>query len=47
VDDQVKEDEMGGACGMNGGRREMHTHFWWKILKEKGHLGGLGIDGTR
>jgi len=27
-DDQIK-DEFGGACSAQGGRREIHTGFWW------------------
>jgi hypothetical protein len=23
----------------------MHTEFWWGSLKERNHLGGLGVDG--
>jgi hypothetical protein len=26
--DQIKEVEVGGACGTYG-RRKMHTGFWW------------------
>jgi hypothetical protein len=24
---------------------EVHTEFWWKDLKEKGHLKDIGVDG--
>jgi hypothetical protein len=34
ISDEIKEDELGGACSMYG--HEMHT-FW---------SGNLGIDGT-
>ena len=27
------------------GRREVHTRFWWGILREKDHLEDAGIDG--
>jgi hypothetical protein len=25
--------------------REMHEGFWWKILKEIGHLDDVGVEG--
>ena len=27
------------------GRREAYTGFWWGNLRERDHLGDLGIDG--
>jgi hypothetical protein len=33
---QVKEDEMGRACSMNGEKR-MHIGYLWGSQKEKGH----------
>lgn len=30
---QIKEDRMGGACGI-WGRNKMHTRFWWVNMKE-------------
>jgi hypothetical protein len=40
----MKEDEMGGACGLCGRRREVHAGFWWGNLKERDHLKDLGMD---
>ena len=31
LDDQLKDDEMGGAMARMG---EFHTEFWWKNMKE-------------
>jgi hypothetical protein len=42
---QIKENEMGRACAYGGGGREMHSGFWWGILKERDHLEDLDIDG--
>ena len=27
------------------GRREAHTGFWWRNLRERDHLGDPGVDG--
>jgi hypothetical protein len=35
--DQVKENEMGGACSTNVGRRGMHVGYWWDSQKERDH----------
>jgi hypothetical protein len=37
---------MGGACSTYGGKRKVHTGFWWGDLREGDHLGDPGIDGT-
>jgi len=42
---QMKEDGMGGACGI-WGRKEMHTGFWWVNLKKRDNLQDLGLDGS-
>jgi hypothetical protein len=41
---QVKESEVGGACGTHMGR-EKCTHFWWECSNERDHLEDQGIDG--
>jgi len=40
----VKEDVMGGTCGIYGGRRRVYT-FWFGNLREADHLEDLGVDG--
>jgi hypothetical protein len=30
---------------MGGGKREVHTGFWWGDLREGNHLGDPGVDG--
>jgi hypothetical protein len=30
---------------MYGGKREMHTGFWWGDLRESDNLGDPGVDG--
>jgi len=42
---QIKEGEMGGACGTYMGGREMHSGFWWRSLKERNNLEELGVGG--
>jgi hypothetical protein len=41
LDDQFKENEMGGACSACGG--EMHMSFWWGDFKKRDNLEELGI----
>jgi hypothetical protein len=36
---------MGRACSTYGGKREVHTGFWWGDLREGDHLGDPGVDG--
>jgi len=43
--DQIKKNEMGGACSWYGGRGEVYTGFWWRNLRERDHLEDLGVDG--
>jgi hypothetical protein len=43
--DQVKEDDMGGACSTNGGRRGMHIGYWWESQQDKYHQVNQDIDG--
>jgi hypothetical protein len=42
--DRIKEDNMGGACGMYEGRREPHVEFRQGNLKERDHLEDKGVD---
>jgi len=38
---------MGWACRAYGERREeTYTGFWWGNMRERGHLGDPGIDGS-
>jgi len=34
---------MGGACSTYGGRRKVHTGFWWGNLSERVHLEDTGV----
>ena len=43
--DQIKKNEMGGACS-TWGRGEERTGFWWGDLREGGHLEDLDVDGN-
>ena len=42
--EQVKGDEMGGACVCVGEKRNGYM-VWWGNLKERDHLEDLGLDG--
>ena len=42
---QIKEDRMGGACGV-WWRNEMYRGFWWVNLKKRDNLQDLGVDGS-
>jgi hypothetical protein len=39
--DEIEKNDMGWVCG----REEVHTGFWWGNLRERDHLGDLGVDG--
>jgi hypothetical protein len=43
--DKIEKNEMGGACGGLGWRREAYTWFWWGNLRERDHLRDPGVDG--
>jgi hypothetical protein len=43
-DDQIKKNEMDGACSAYGGE-EVLSVFWWGNLRERDHLEDLGLDG--
>jgi hypothetical protein len=45
VRDQIKEDEMSGAHGTYRGNDKYVQDFWCGILKDRGHLEVLNIDG--
>jgi hypothetical protein len=42
---QIKEDGMGGACGI-WRRNKMRTSFWWLNLKKRDNLQDLGVDSS-
>jgi hypothetical protein len=41
LDDQIKKNEVGGACDMYQEGRG----FWWGNLRERDHLEDPGLDG--
>jgi hypothetical protein len=41
----MKEDEMGGACGIYGGEEKYIQEFLCGYRKERDHLEDLDIDG--
>jgi hypothetical protein len=41
--DQIKKNEMGGACGMYG-REEVHKEIWWGVLRERDRSEDVGLD---
>ena len=43
--DQIKRNEMGGACGTYERQKKVRTGFWWGYPTEGVHLGDLGVDG--
>ena len=44
--DQIKKNEMGGACSLYGGEeRGAYTGFWWENLRERYHMKDPGVDG--
>jgi hypothetical protein len=43
--DQIKEDEMGGACGTHGRDEKFIQNFGWKNLKGRDNLEGVGVEG--
>jgi hypothetical protein len=44
LNDQVKEDEMGRALGMNG-ERGMHIGYCWESQKERVHWEDKDVGG--
>ena len=45
LSDHVKQNQMGGVCVTNGGKRNAHS-IWWGHLKERGHLQERGTGGN-
>jgi hypothetical protein len=41
--DQIKKNEVGGACSTYGGG--VHIGFWWGDLRQGDHLEDPGVDG--
>jgi hypothetical protein len=44
MSDQIRKNEMGGACSTMGVREEVHIRFWWRP-EENRPRGRQGIDG--
>jgi len=44
MSDQIRKNEMGGACSTMGVREEVHTGFWWGDLKKRGHVEDTDVD---
>jgi hypothetical protein len=42
--DQIKKNEMGGACNRYGGG-DVNSGFWWGNQRERDHLEDRGLDG--
>jgi hypothetical protein len=42
--DQIKKNEMGGACSTYG-IQEVHTEIWWGDLRERDRSEDVGVDG--
>lgn len=42
--DQIKTNEVGGACSMRGGREKVYAGFWWG-KQGRDLLEDLGVDG--
>jgi hypothetical protein len=43
--DQIKKNEMGGACSTYGWREYVHKALWWGDLRERNKFEDIGIDG--
>ena len=39
----MKNEKRGHLARTGGG--ELHTEFWWGNLRERNHLGDLGVEG--
>jgi hypothetical protein len=45
MDDQIKKNEMGGACSKYAGRKEVNIGFGWGNMKEGYNSGNPGVYG--
>jgi hypothetical protein len=43
--DQMKKNEIGGACSTCGG--QLLTRFWWRDLGERDRSENLGVDNIK